>query len=281
MRKCINIYSLPRSGTNLFAGYLMQHQNIVSHNVAGGRHPFQANFHSAQHEIYAGAGMHKNYDKTAYFLRDELKFYYIGSKRTWPEQAAFKIYERLFKRLNKRVVLMRNPYAIASSMYDYQVKNSSHRHVWDVSKKDQRIKFVQGFADLLKNSKSVLDEGSVIVDPYLFFTDETMKLRLFDFLDLKNSDMNKIEKCKKGHRFEIVDNQLTCPCGKLEGFGGFNPLLEIDHDRLLTNRKYIDAYFIEELKEELEFQLETKITNCFNVCGITDLLSLEKNIRNM
>ena len=274
MRRCINVYSLPRSGTNVFSGYLMQHAKIISHNVAGGRHPFRANFGSTKYEIFSGSGAYKIYDLDCYYLRDELKFSFIGPRKTWPEQLLFKLYEHMFRSMNKRVVLMRNPYAIAASMYDYQLKNSSHNHVWDVSKKDQLIKFVSSFSKMIKKSKVVLKTGGIIIDPYLFFTQESMKLKLFDFLGLNISDLEKVEICKNGHKFEVIDNQLTCPCGKLEGFGGFNPLLQINADRLLTNKIYTNADFLTSLNYELDSKLGEAISSCFNQSGITDIDSL-------
>ena len=151
MKRCINVYSLPRSGTNLFGAYLMQHPKIISYNVAGGRHPFRANFGSSKYEIFSGSGLYKNYDDESYYLRDELKFSFVGPRINWLEQGIFKLYERMFRKLNKRVVLIRNPYAIAASMYDYQLKNSSHKHVWNVSIKDQLNNFVSGFSNLIKH----------------------------------------------------------------------------------------------------------------------------------
>ena len=278
MRKCINIYSLPRSGTNLFAGYLMRHPKIVSHNVGGGRHPFRANFNSLQHEIFTAAGAFKDYNKDTYYLRDELKFSFVGSKRTWSEQALFKIYVSLFKKFNKSIVLIRNPYAIASSMYDYQLKNSSHSDLWDVSSKRILDKFVKNFVFLVNNSKRVINEGGIIVDPYLFFTEKSMQSSLFDFLCLNASDMQKIERCKKGHKFKIVDNELACPCGKLEGFGGFNPLSQLESRRLLTNEKYIEAGFINALKIKLDMKLGKSIAQCFSETGVTDLDELLKQL---
>jgi len=257
----------------------MQHPMIVSHNVGGGRYPFRANFNSYRYEVFTGAGLSKKYSSKTFFLRDELKFELIGNRRTWPEQYLFKLYQKLFSKINNTVVLIRNPFAIASSMYSYQLNNSKHSHLWDVSKEGPRMKFVKQYANLILNAKKVLSNGGKIIDPYLFFTDKDERLNFFDFLDLNIDELDEIKVCKKGHNFNLEDGYYVCPCGKLEGFGGFNPALEINADRLLTNMKYTDCGFLDLIKDDLDRKLGSSLINCFDRKGFTDFNSLINELK--
>lgn len=270
MRKYINVYSLPRSGTNLFAAFLMKHPLIISYNVGGGRYPFRANLRLPKNEIFGEVGIEKNFGSTIYHLRDELKFDFIGKKRTWVGQYLFKHYSRFFSKYTKTVVLIRNPFSIASSMYSYQTGNESHSRLWDVSRAEARRNFVYQYASLVLNAKKVVASGGTIIDPYIFFTDDAEKFRLFEYLGLDINDIDIIKACRKGHLFEIEDNFFACPCGKLMGSGGFNPASDIDPNRLLTNKKCIDYEFLNAIECEIEYLLGSPLTRCFSKNGYTD-----------
>ena len=274
MIRFIDVYSLPRSGSNLFAAYMMLHTNIVSYNVAGGRHPLRANFGQKRYEVLSGPGIYKKNVDVLYRLRDELKFHFVGPKTTWLEQGVFRLLNAFTQKKPFIIILLRNPYAIASSMQSYQKTNPSHRNVWDMRKNKVREKFVVGYCKLLEKISHTVKSGGYIVDPYWFFKSEQLRVELFESLNLEYSKIGSIEKCRRGHKYEKCDGVYSCDCGQLEGFGGFKPQISVDPSRLLTNKEFLNTQECELLMEQMRSVLEPSIFDCFNINGVNDLSSL-------
>lgn len=272
--KFINVYSLPRSSTNLFAGYLMMNSNIVSYNVGGGRYPFISKNKSPKNELFQGPGIRKLIDSDTCFVRDELKANFIGPWKTYPAQLAFKFYERFFHYNQKRIILLRNPFGIAASMQSKVDRTGTHKHVWDLGHRSSLEKFSREYVRLVGLIKTPYPGGTSVVDPWLFFSDENVRSQLFKDLDLPLLDYSEKLLCKNGHEYSIENNFYTCACGVLTGFGGFNPAVWVDPDRLLANKAYIGNDFMFELQDLLVEGLGTKVASCFSMDGKTNLSDL-------
>ena len=261
MKNYINVFSLPRSGTNLFASFISRHPKIISYNVGGGRFPLRPNYNPKNYQIPSSTQIKKEVNKVTFYLRDELKFNLIGPKIYWPEQYVFKIYLKFFKRLNKhKIILLRNPYSIAASMHDYYKKNKSHELVWNMNDMSQIRKFTNNFSDLLFQSKKFLNQGGIIVDPYLFFSDERRKIDVYKYLAIDSyQSMQKIGQVHNtNNKKEIFE------------FGGFNPQAKVASERLLTKAEYFQADFLDLIKIQLDNLLGNEISKCFHQSGHTD-----------
>jgi len=268
VKNYINVFSLPRSGTNLFASFMSRHPKIISYNVGGGRFPLRPNYNSKKNQIIISPQIKKEANKDTFYLRDELKFNFIGPKIYWPEQYVFKIYLKFFKRFNKnKIILLRNPYSIAASMNDYYKKNKSHAHAWNMNDMTQITKFTNNFSDLVFQSKKFLNQGGIIVDPYLFFSDDRRKIDVYKYLAIdSHQSMQKI-----GQYRNTFDQK------EIFEYGGFNPQAKIAAERLLTKAEYLQTDFLDLIKIQLDNLLGNEISKCFHQSGHTDhdkLLSL-------
>lgn len=265
---------MPRSSTNLFAAYLMTNSNVVSYNVGGGRYPFISLKRFDEFELFPSPGLKKVIDSDTCFVRDELKVGFIGERRHYFTQVVFKIYEYLSKSNQKRIILLRNPFAIAASMQSYADKNESHKHIWDFSNQHSLNRFVDQYVSLMRFIKSPRSREGLVVDPWMFFNDKNIRVDLFKKLNLPLYEGSQNLFCKRGHEYSIEDNFYTCSCGVLKGFGGFNPAEEIHPERLLVGEKYIAAGFIFEIQDLLIKYMGNEIASCFSTSGKTDLTRL-------
>lgn len=271
----LNIYSLPRSGTNLFAGYLAMFENVLAYNVDGGRRPFAPELLKSESELFSYPGILTNITCSNIIVRDELSANLVGPKKYWMEQIIFRVYEKFT--MNQRVVLLRNPYSIASSMHRYQLKHTSHAHVWNMMDSRQMAHFVNRFRKLLLFVKKRRSR-CLIVSPFEFFENPQYQKSILQKIGLDSAVKRACLKCINNHKYELLDDQFSCECGILMGQGGYNPAKSIDPNRLLTETKFMETDIISQLEEMLRNQIGEKLTDVFNENGRYSIQRLQEEL---
>lgn len=217
--KIIDIYSFPRSGTNLLAFTLSKYYGVHSVNTGGGRYPFRTHkmFSSS---IFENPKVLKS-ENCKYIVKDELHFRLVGSRLTHFSQLFYKYIS--YK--NQKILIIRNPYSIIRSMHDYQCKNGTHNY-WDMNNKENLDSF---FSEFKKFAEKLYSDRYINLNITNFFTNnnyqEKIVLNLFSSLKLSEQTFE----CELGHK--LTSPNYSCSCGNLEGQGNFNPNLPFDKER--------------------------------------------------
>ena len=99
----VDVYAMPRSGTNLFANYLALHVNVHVVNTGGGRFLFRSpmDFKSSMSENIPI----RKAEMIDFIIKDEVHIEFVGRRRHWIAQFLYKFYSQKHVKL----VLLRNP----------------------------------------------------------------------------------------------------------------------------------------------------------------------------
>jgi len=229
----INVYSLPRSCTNLFAAINHIHPEFFSINVGGGRYPLAFSWRALlKKSIIVNGEIKKNRDQIRYILRDELKFGFVGKRVTYFSQFLFKLIS-YFRSSDVNVILVRNPYAIASSMHRYYINKKTHK-IWNMDDDLNIELFVNEYSNLVFGGKRI-NKKALFVSIDDFVTDKNVVNNFYDYLGTYPIDYSGYQclNCQCGQKFNVNQNGVYCKvCGPISGHGGLNLSLNVDTQRL-------------------------------------------------
>lgn len=261
----LRIYSLPRSGTNLFAAMLHNHPNIFSINSGGGSKKTVYGWEYARrHSIYPYADLYKKEKDVDYWLLDELKLHgYRGEGRF------ISLRDKVF--LSQSFVNIRNPFGVLASMHKFHTKYSHPD--WELTE-NNIIKFFEKYKIYLRLARCGLVTPiyfDVFVNNLEYYYMLICDRLGIDYSKTYTSFQNTFEKlgCRCGNSFEKGESQLiiggffkrnniilekpneTFYCSKCDkhvlGFGGFNPHQNIDVKRMLNWKEELDADSIDRI----------------------------------
>lgn len=245
----IDIYAMPRSGTNLLGSYFSRISGAHIVNTGGGRYPFRngVNFEGSMGE---NIRIRKTCDIN-FRVKDEIHLELIGSKKLWPRQLLY----RHTSLHHKKIVLLRNPFSVMQSMHAYHLKYRSHPH-WNMLCTDNRSKFLKTYV------KYYAAAGRprficLVIDQ--FFSDPNYRTSLLKTIEIEENFGDDEYECENGHR--MTRSNLRCECGVVKGQGNFDFSQKVDLSRL--NRPISDLLPCETIDEIKNFILSSSAFDGF------------------
>lgn len=215
----VDVYAMPRSGTNLFANYLALHVNVHVVNTGGGRFLFRRpmDFKSSMSENI----LIRKAEMIDFIIKDEVHIEFVGRRRHWISQFLYKFYSQKHAKL----VLIRNPFSVMRSMHHYYLKNLTHPH-WNMESHTNQIHFLNTYEKYFVKSNQ---HGFRAVYLDLFAGDQSYRQKLIKDLGIGNISKQNYQ-CNKGHIFS--SDVMKCGCGDIVGQGGFIFNANFDLQRL-------------------------------------------------
>ena len=128
MVNVIDIYAMPRSGTNLLGSYFSKISGAHVVNTGGGRYPFRDGtcFEGSMGE---NIKVRKICDVNL-LIKDEVHFELLGPKKLWLNQLRY----RRASSHHTKIVLLRNPFSVIQSMHAYHLKYRTHPY-WNMAQR--------------------------------------------------------------------------------------------------------------------------------------------------
>jgi hypothetical protein len=279
----INVYSLPRSGTNLFAAINHVHPEIfsINHvhpeifsiNVGGGRYPLAFSWRDLlKQSIIVNGEIEKDRDQVRYILRDELKFGFVGRRVTHFSQFLFKLIS-FFRSNDAIVILLRNPYAIASSMHRYFTKKNHKR--WNMESDLNIKRFANDYFNLIYGGWRV-KKNSLFVSIEQFVSDKNIADKYYKYLDTYPIEYMGFQylNCQCGQKFDVYKNAVYCNvCGPICGEGGLNLSQRLDINRL-RDMSFLSTASKVILRKNLLEKFGEDVDKIFSMDGTIDVTLL-------
>jgi len=252
----INVFSLPRSGTNLFASLMHNHPEIFSINSGGGSKPeiiFDEN-EIKRRCIYASGGINKDFNKIKYVLLDEMHI------------------ESYNKFSGSNICLIRNIDSIKNSILNFNKKykyywnpfllrnlDVSYNNILDFAKKDNVLGiYVESIVKYPKESfQQICDFLNIEYDESMYTFKNSFKKHKCecgnDFTTTKSDLLFGSYFRKRNIRDKKQSTYFYCDKCKVisAGYGGFNPYNDLDFNRVVNENDLDKDWSLENMNKLL------------------------------
>ena len=217
--KIIDVYAMPRSGTNLFANYLGLYENVHAVNTGGGRFPFRSpkDFKSSMSENIPILKA----EPIDFIVKDEVHIEFVGRKLHRVSQLIYK----LISNKHAKIILLRNPLSVMRSMHSYYSKYATHPH-WNMESFTNQNNFINTYEKYFLKS---FQDGFKTVYLDEFAADKSYRQRVVRDLGL-GSITKQSYQCRSGHI--LSSDAMKCSCGDIVGQGGYIFNTNFDIQRL-------------------------------------------------
>lgn len=237
----VNIYAMPRSGTNFLANWLFMNYNINTVNSGGGRYPLRT--FDKQHTIYKPSGMYR--ENCTDIVRDEMSFTLNGGKRRifshWISQFMVRT------KGNYNYVLLRDPIDTSISMHNYYLKYGTHKH-WNMEDKSNLLDFVKKYSDL--SSRKLHRRYNI--RNVVSLTDIANGQLRSSFNEILKPIERDILYCGDGHLIQKLNGEYQCECGTIRAQGTTSVSTTFDIGRYTNLTPTYDIGYLKQLIGELD-----------------------------